>query len=140
MKLHIYLLDALRKENNIACTHSHIIQVNSHKSSPIMGLGCIDSRVCSVYQTKETTSRYRLRGYQRRREQPSGNKNNSVVCSPQANYTDRPTATAVGEVSANFVLYLATDSEVPGSIPALPDFFLRSSESGTQSTQPREDN
>jgi hypothetical protein len=35
--------------------------------------------------------------------------------------------------------FLATDQEVPGSIPALPD-FLRSSGSGTGSTQPREDN
>jgi hypothetical protein len=35
--------------------------------------------------------------------------------------------------------FLATDPEVPGSIPALPG-FLRSSVSGTGSTQPREYN
>jgi hypothetical protein len=35
--------------------------------------------------------------------------------------------------------FLATDPEVSGSIPALRD-FLRSSGSGTGSTQPREDN
>jgi hypothetical protein len=33
--------------------------------------------------------------------------------------------------------FLATDPEVPGSFPALPD-FLRSSGSGTGFTQPRE--
>jgi hypothetical protein len=34
-------------------------------------------------------------------------------------------------------LFLATDPEVPDSIPSAPD-FLRSSGSGTGSTQPRE--
>jgi hypothetical protein len=36
--------------------------------------------------------------------------------------------------------FLATDAEVGVRFPALPDFFLRSSESGTGSTQPRENN
>jgi hypothetical protein len=36
--------------------------------------------------------------------------------------------------------FLATDREVRVRFPALPDFFLRSSGSGTRSNQPREDN
>jgi hypothetical protein len=39
----------------------------------------------------------------------------------------------------NIAELLATHTEVPGSIPTLPD-FLRSSGSGTGSTQPREYN
>jgi hypothetical protein len=39
-----------------------------------------------------------------------------------------------------FIMFLATDSEVRVRFPALPDFFLRSSGSGTGSTQPRDDN
>jgi hypothetical protein len=35
---------------------------------------------------------------------------------------------------------LATDPEVPGSILGATRFFLRSSGSGTGSTQPRDDN
>jgi hypothetical protein len=36
--------------------------------------------------------------------------------------------------------FLATDSEVRVRFPALSDFFLRSSGSGTGSTQPRDEN
>jgi hypothetical protein len=36
--------------------------------------------------------------------------------------------------------FLATDLEVPGLIPGATRFFLRSSGSGTGSTQPRDDN
>jgi hypothetical protein len=36
--------------------------------------------------------------------------------------------------------FLATDPEVQVRFPVLPDFFLRSSGSGTGSTLPHEDN
>jgi hypothetical protein len=45
-------------------------------------------------------------------------KTNSVECSPQANYTDRATASVV-----LWSEFLAPDSDVPGSIPDATRFF-----------------
>jgi hypothetical protein len=76
MKWHFYFTDLLRRENNIACTHSYVIQINIYKLSLVMPLGCIDSHVkrislspthgaYSVQETKETTYRCRLSWYRK---------------------------------------------------------------------------
>jgi hypothetical protein len=73
---------------------------------------------------------------------------------PELNFILRPVPTRLHDaetilfnceflVTASVVYwseFLATDPEIRVRFPALPDIFLRSTGSGTGSTQPRDDN